>query len=175
MLRNVAVRFAGVVAVLLIVGGIAPPAQAQVTVGGHVGFVIPWVTHSGGQTTNIGDNFQIGFPLGVTFHGPGRMNLDLEMVPSFSDSPRSVSLTVDPGVVWGLDKGWAVGLRAAFDVNSSRIGFIPLLNKSWKFKDQKGFFKSYFIEADLPVKFDRPTGQQGSNSVTFATHFGLGF
>ena len=175
MLRNVAVRFAGVVAVLLIAGGIAPPAQAQVTVGGHVGFVIPWVTHSGGQTTNIGDNFQIGFPLGVTFHGPGRMNLDLEMVPSFSDSPRSVSLTVDPGVVWGLDKGWAVGLRAAFDVNSSRLGFIPLLNKSWKFKDQKGFFKSYFIEADLPVKFDRPTGQPGSNSVTFATHFGLGF
>ena len=103
MLRNIALRFAGVVAVLVIAGWAAPSAQAQVTVGGHVGFVIPWVTHSGGQTTNIGDNFQIGFPLGVTFHGPGRMNLDLEMVPSFSDSPRSVTLTVDPGLVWGLD------------------------------------------------------------------------
>ena len=99
MLRNVVVRFAGVLAVLLIAGGMAPPAQAQGTVGDHVGFVIPWVTHSGGQTTNIGDNFQIGFPLGVTFHGPSRMNLDLEMVPSFSDSPRSVTLTVDPNLV----------------------------------------------------------------------------
>jgi len=49
----------------------APAAQAQITVGGHVGFVIPWVTHGGGQTTTIGDNFQIGFPLGVSFHGQG--------------------------------------------------------------------------------------------------------
>ena len=153
----------------------APEAQAQVTVGGHVGFVIPWVTHAGGQTTTEADNFQIGFPLGVTFHGQGRMSLDLEMVPNFSDSPRAVTLTVDPGVVWGISNGWSAGLRAAFDVNSSQVGFIPLVNKSWKFKDQKGFFKSYFVEADLPVKFSRPTGGQATNPVTFATHFGLGF
>jgi hypothetical protein len=150
-------------------------AQAQITVGGHVGFVLPWVTHGGGQTTTISDNFQIGFPLGVTFHGTGRMSLDLEMVPSFSDSPRAVTLTVDPGVIWSISHGYSAGLRAAFDVNSSQVGFIPLLNKSWKFKDQKGFFKAYFVEADLPVKFNRPTGLPATNSVTFATHFGLGF
>ena len=174
MLKDVVLRFAAVVAVLFMMG-LAVPAQAQVGVGGHVGFVIPWVTHAAGQTTNIGDNFQIGFPLGVNFHGEGRMSLDLEMVPSFSDSPRAVTLTIDPGLVWRIDKGWSAGLRAAFDVNSATVGFIPLVNKSWKFKDQKGFFKSYFVEADLPVKFNRPTGVPGSNAVTFATHFGLGF
>ena len=175
MLKDLFVRFRGVLALLFITALTAPAAQAQVTVGGHVGFVIPWVTRSAGNTTNIGDNFQIGFPLGVTFHGPARMNIDLEMVPSFSDSPRNVTLTVDPGVVWTLNRGWAAGIRAAFDVNSPTVGFIPLVNKSWKFKDQKGFFKAYFVEADFPTKFSRPTGQPASNSFTFATHFGLGF
>jgi hypothetical protein len=174
MLKDVVLRFAGFLSVLFIVG-LAAPAHAQIGVGGHVGFVIPWVSHSDGRTTNIGDNFQIGFPIGVNFHGEGRMSVDLEMVPSFSDSPRAVTLTVDPGLVWRIDRGWSAGLRAAFDVNSPTVGFIPLVNKSWKFKEQKGIFKAYFVEADLPVKFSRPTGGPATNSVTFATHFGLGF
>lgn len=36
------------------------------------------------ETTTIADNFQIGFPIGLTFKGQGRMALDLEMVPSIS-------------------------------------------------------------------------------------------
>lgn len=175
MLRNVFRSFASIAAVAIVMFLGSSPAHAQITVGGHVGFVIPWVTHGGGQTTTIGDNFQIGFPLGVSFHGQGRMTLDLEMVPSISDDPRTVSLTVDPGLVWSISHGWAAGGRVAFDVNSSQFGFIPLLNKSWKFKNDKGFFKAYFIEADLPVKFNRPPGGPATNSVTFATHFGLGF
>ena len=160
---------------LALLFGTAATAHAQVNVGGHVGFVIPWVTHAGGQTTSIADNFQIGFPIGVTFKGQGRMALDLEMVPSISDKPRTVSLTIDPGVVWSLSHGVGVGIRAAFDVNSSQFGFIPLVNKSWKFKEPKGIFKRYFVEADLPVKFNRPTGGISTNAVTFAIHFGLGF
>jgi len=165
-------RFA---AILMFVCIVAPAGRAQDNIGGHIGFVVPWVTHSGGQTTSIADNFSIGFPIGITFKGKGRMNLDLEMVPSVSGHPREVNLTVDPGLVWSLDHGVGVGLRAAFDVNSSQFGFIPLVNKSWKFKNQNGFFKVYFVEADLPVKFSRPTGGRATNSVTFATHFGLGF
>ena len=160
---------------LFSLAGTAATASAQVTVGGHVGFVIPWVTHAGGQTTSIADNFQIGFPIGVTFKGQGHLALDLEMVPSISDKPRSVALTVDPGVVWGLSHGIGIGLRAAFDVSSSQFGFIPLVNKSWEFREPKGIFKRFFVEADLPVKFNRPTGGTSTNPVTFATHFGLGF
>ena len=160
---------------LLAFAAVAPTASAQVTVGGHVGFVIPWVTHANSQTTTIFDSWAIGFPVGVTFKGQGHFAVDLEMVPSVSQKPREVTLTVDPGVLYSLSHGVTLGLRAAFDVNSSTVGFIPLINKGWKFKNQGGFFKAYFVEADLPVKFSRPTGGPATNSVTFATHFGLGF
>jgi len=101
------------------------------------------------------------------------MAFDLELVPSVQNSPRKVSLTVHPGVVWGVGHGF--GMRAAFDINSSQLGFTPLLNKSWRFGDEKGFFKSYFVEADLPVRFNRPVAGPDTNPVTFAMHFGLGF
>ncbi|HEY6251337.1 MAG TPA: hypothetical protein VI685_15375 [Candidatus Angelobacter sp.] len=168
MLYSVAIFWMAVVSM-------AVPANAQITVGGHVGFVIPWVTHANGNTNTVFDNFAIGFPFGVTFKGQGRFAVDFEFVPSISTNPHEVTLTVDPGILWRLEHGFTTGVRIAFDVNSSRIGFIPLLNKSWKFKDQSHFFKAYFVEADLPVKFDRPTGGPATNSVTFATHFGLGF
>ena len=158
--------------VLMFLAG-AARSEAQTTVGGHLGFVLPLVTHAGGKTTNLADNFAIGFPLGVTFKGQGRMALDLEFVPAIQDSPRHTSLTVHPGLVWGLGHGFAAGLRAAFDVNSSQFGFTPLLNKSWPI--EHNFFKAYFVEAVLPVRFNRPTGGPSSNPVTFGIHFGLGF
>jgi hypothetical protein len=99
----------------------------------------------------------------------------MEFVPSIQDSPRKVSLTVHPGGVWSIGHGYAVGMRLAFDVNSSQFGFTPLLHKSWPIQSENGFFKAYFVEADLPVRFDRPTGGPATNPVTFAMHFGLGF
>src|SRR5437660_3459961 len=162
-------------AAAMFLAGSTCTAGAQTTIGGHVGFVLPLVTHAGGNTTTIADNFAIGFPLGVTFKGKGRMALDLEFVPSVQDEPRQVSLLVHPGVVWGLDHGIGVGIRAAFDVNSSQFGFTPLINKSWKFQNQDQFFKAYFVEAVLPVRFNRPTGGPNTNAVTFGVHFGLGF
>ncbi len=168
-------------AVMLIgLTGLVPSASAQDNIGGHIGFVLPLVTRANGVTTTLSDRFTIGFPIGVTFKG-GSFNLDLEMVPGITASkdgqPQVVSLTVDPGVVCDLGGGVAAGLRVAFDVNSSQWGFIPLLNKSWKLKNQSGFFKAWFVEADLPIKFNRPGGSGAADStpVTFAAHFGLGF
>jgi hypothetical protein len=155
--------------------GSSAAANAQLTVGGHVGIQFPWVTHAGGTTTTIADRFQIGFPIGVTFKGQGPLALDLEMVPSIASSPQTVSLTVDPGVVWGLSHGIGLGMRMAFDTNSSQFGFIPLVNKSWDFKEPKGIFKRFFVEADFPFKFNRPVVGPSTNPFTFATHFGLGF
>jgi hypothetical protein len=158
---------------------LAPSANAQVQVGGHVGFVIPWVTHNsegGGQTTTQFDEYNIGFPVGVTFKGQGHFAVDLEMVPFVSQKPHDVTLLVDPGVLYSLEHGVTLGVRAAFSVNSPTTGFIPLINKSWKFKNaDKQFFKAYFVEADIPIQFSRPTGAPANNSITFATHFGLGF
>src|SRR5205809_1618261 len=115
--KNEVVLFSLFVAMMGVLSGI-PAAEAQTTIGGHVGFVLPLVTHAGGQTTNIADNFSIGFPLGVTFKGSGRMAYDLELVPGVQDSPRLTTLTVHPGLVWNVGHDFGVGLRAAFDVNS---------------------------------------------------------
>jgi hypothetical protein len=150
-------------------------AAAQGRIGGHVGFVLPLVTHAGGQTTNLGDNFTVGFPMGITVKGGGRLSFDMELVPSVQNSPRQVSLTVHPGLVAGVGHGFAVGMRAAFDVNSSQVGFTPLVNKSWPIESKSNFFKAYFVEADLPVRFNRPPGGPNTNPVTFALHFGVGF
>ena len=158
---------------LISLSAVAPSAQSQTTVGGHIGFVLPLVTHAGGETTTLGDNFSIGFPMGITVKGRGRMAFDLEFVPSIQDEPRQVSLTVHPGLVWSVGHGFGVGGRAAFDVNSSQFGFTPLVNKSWPIKNS--FFKAYFVEAVLPVRFNRPPGGPATNPVTFGIHFGVGF
>ena len=150
-----------------------PAAWAQDQLGGHIGFVLPVVTHAGGQTTDLGDNFSIGFPVGITVKGTGKVAFDLEFVPLIQDQPRHVSLTVHPGIIYSLGRNWAVGTRLAFDVNSSQFGFTPLLNKS--FPIENSFIKAYFVEADLPVRFNRPVGGPSTNPVTFALHFGVGF
>jgi len=160
---------------MLFVSTVIPRAGAQDSIGGHIGFVLPLVTHAGGDTTTIADNFSIGFPMGVTFKGKGRMSFDMEFVPSVQDDPRQVSLLVHPGLIWSVGRGYSVGMRAAFDVNSSQFGFTPLVNKSWPIGDQSQFFKAYFVEAVLPVRFNRPTIGPETNPVTFGVHFGLGF
>ena len=159
--------------------GRVPLAQAQdgITMGGHIGFVLPMVTHAGGQTiNNLADQFSIGFPVGVTFKGSGRMAFDLELIPFINTAPpRQTTLTVHPGLVWSLGHGWGAGARLAFDVNASSWGFTPLVNKSFPIKRDHSFFKAYFIEADLPVRFSWPVGGPATDPVTFAMHFGLGF
>jgi hypothetical protein len=169
--------------------GQAPQAQAQAssaaqaqaqkgpTLGGHIGFVLPLVTHSGGQTTSLGDAPAVGFPVGITVKGSGPMAFDFEFVPQYnSTGTRQTTLTLHPGLIYGLGHGWAVGLRAAFVVDQSTVGFTPLVNKSFPIKHRNGgLLKAYFVEADLPVRFSRPVGAPATNAVTFATHFGVSF
>ena len=155
-------------------GTFAPPALGQTRLAGHIGFVLPLVTQSNGSTTTIADGFSIGFPMGITLVGPGRLAFDMELVPSIQKSPRNVSLTVHPGFVESVGHGFAVGVRAAFVVDTSTYGFTPLLHKSWPI-EKPGLLKAYFLEADLPVRFDRPTGGPATTPVTFAMHFGVGF
>lgn len=154
------------------------PALAQTSVGGHIGVLVPWVTWQGGQTTTVFDYYSIGMPFGVTVRGQSRVFVDFEFIPTVSQVPHQThetTLTVDPGVLYKLDHGFTVGLRAAFDINSSRVGFVPLVNKSWKLTKGDGFFKTFFAEVDLPLKFSRPPGGPATNPFTIATQFGLGF
>jgi hypothetical protein len=159
----------------------APQAQAQAqkgpTLGGHIGFVLPLVTHSGGQTTSLADAPAVGFPVGITVKGSGPMAFDLEFVPQYnSTGTRQNTLTIHPGLIYGLGHNWAVGLRAAFVVDQPTVGFTPLVNKSFPIKHRNGgLLKAYFVEADLPVRFNRPTNAPATNAVTFAMHFGVAF
>jgi hypothetical protein len=165
-------------ALAMTLAGKVPLAQAQdgPTLGGHIGFVLPLVTHSGGQTTNLADQFSIGFPVGITVKGSGRTAFDLEFDPFINTTgTRTTTVTVAPGLIWRLGRGWSAGMRAAFDVNASSWGFTPLVNHSWPIKREGSFFKAYFVEADLPVRFNRTVGQPATDPVTFAMHFGLGF
>ncbi|MCU1223656.1 MAG: hypothetical protein JWQ42_1749 [Edaphobacter sp.] len=157
-------------------------AQAQTqakkgpTLGGHIGFVLPLVTRSGGQTTNLADQFSVGFPVGITVKGSGRTAFDLEFVPQINTTgTRVTTLTVHPGLIYSLGHGWGAGGRLAFDVNSPSWGFTPLVNHSWPIKHNNSLFKAYFVEADLPVRFNRPVGAPATNPVTFAMHFGVAF
>ena len=159
-------------------GSSAPQAQAKKgpTLGGHIGFVLPLVTRSGGQTTSLADQPAVGFPVGVTIKGSGRMAFDLELIPFINTArPRTNSLTIHPGLIYSLGHGYAVGLRAAFVVDNPTVGFTPLVNKSWPIKHNNSLFKAYFVEADLPVRFSRPVGAPATNAVTFAMHFGVAF
>jgi len=160
------------VVIMGVLSGI-PAAEAQMTIGGHVGFVLPLVTHAAGQTTTIADNFSIGFPLGVTFKGNGHMAYDLELVPGVRGTSRLTTLTVHPGLVWDVGNNIGAGIRAAFDVNSPQWGFTPLVNRSWPLNDS--LFKAFFVEAVLPVRFNRPTNGPATNPVGFGTHFGVAF
>jgi hypothetical protein len=168
----------------------APPAQAQeinapqaqakakkgLTLGGHIGFLLPLVTQSGGQTTSLADQPAVGFPVGITVKGSGRTAFDLEFVPQYNATgQRLTTLTLHPGLIYSLGHGYAVGLRAAFVVDNPTVGFTPLVNKSWPIKHNNSLFKAYFVEADLPVRFSRPVGAPATNAVTFAMHFGVAF
>jgi hypothetical protein len=157
----------------------APQAQAKKgpTLGGHIGFVLPLVTHSGGQTiNNLTEQFAVGFPVGITVKGSGRTAFDLELVPQINTAgQRLTTLTVHPGLIYSLGHGWAAGGRVAFVVDNATWGFTPLVNKSWPIKHNNGLFKAYFVEADLPVRFSRPVGAPATNAVTFAMHFGVAF
>jgi hypothetical protein len=154
----------------------APQAPKGPTLGGHIGFVLPLVTHSGGQTTSLGDAPAVGFPTGITVKGSGPMAFDFEFVPQYNATgTRQTTLTLHPGLIYGLGHGWAVGLRAAFVVDQPTVGFTPLVNHSWPIKRKNSLFKAYFVEADLPVRFSRPVGAPATNAVTFALHTGVSF
>jgi hypothetical protein len=108
-------------------GSSAPQAQAhkRPTLGGHIGFLLPLVTQSGGQTTSLADQPAVGFPIGITVKGSGRTAFDLEFVPQYnSTGQRLTTLTIHPGLIYSLGHGYAVGLRAAFVVDNPTVGLL---------------------------------------------------
>ena len=111
-------------------------ADAQDLLSGHIGVATPIVTFTGSNgtsnTTTIGNNFIIAFPFGVGVQPQGSpVVFDFEFVPQVNPSTRSDTLLVNPGVVLPLQYGWAVGMRASFEIDQNSVGFTPLVHKNF--------------------------------------------
>src|SRR5215469_16778594 len=112
--------------VVLLLSSAAPRAKAQATLGGHIGALVPWITWAGGTNTTVFDSWSIGMPFGISIKGQGRLFVDFEFIPTVSQTPHQTTLTVDPGLLCHVGRGFTVGLRATFNVNTPQIGFVPL-------------------------------------------------
>jgi hypothetical protein len=156
---------------LLAVLAIPARASAQNRLGGHFGAVFPLVTHADGETVTIGDDFKVGFPMGVTVKTSDKWAFDLEFVPVIQNDPLFVSLTVHPGILRSLAHGYTAGLRMAFDVEQPSWGFTPLLNKGFPVK---GTPYSMFVEGVVPIRF-QSDGTETHTSIGLAVHVGMGF
>lgn len=157
---------------LFIAGLLGVPAQAENKIGGHFGFVLPLIDHFDGETTDITDDFVIGFPTGITVRTSERLAFDLELVPVVQDEPTSVNLVVHPGVLYTFAPSYTAGLRMAFETDGEAWGFTPLIAKGFPLQ---GTSASYFIELDFPIRVkEDPTG---SDEISYgvAFHTGIGF
>jgi len=159
------------VLLLLATAAVPLPASAQDRLGGHFGAVFPLVNHASGETTTIGDDFTVGFPMGVTVKTSDTWAFDLEFVPVIQNDPLGVSLTVHPGVIHALSNGYAVGLRMAFDVNQPSWGFTPLVNKALV----HGPGYTWFVEGVVPIRFQSDPAGGNRTSIGLAVHTGVGF
>jgi hypothetical protein len=151
----------------------ASAANAQDRLGGHFGVVFPFVTHVNGETTSIGDDFKMGFPMGITVKTSGAWAFDLELVPTLdpvADGPINVPLTLHPGVLHPLGGSWTAGLRMAFDLGDASWGFTPLLNKGFAMEGL-----TYFVEAVVPIRFQDDTLGQTHSAISLGVHVGVGF
>lgn len=157
---------------LIVVSVLAAPGQAQNKVGGHFGFVLPLIDHFDGETTDISDDFLIGFPMGITVRTSERLAFDLELVPVVQDEPTSVNLVVHPGVLYNFAPSYTVGVRMAFETDGEAWGFTPLIAKGFPLQ---GTSATYFVELDFPIRVKEDPG--GSNDVSYglAFHTGIGF
>ena len=148
------------------------PVAAETKVGGHFGIVIPLISEFDGQTTDVGDDFKIGFPTGITIRKSDRVAFDLEFVPILNDNPVDVDVVIHPGVLVNVGKGYTAGVRMAFEVDAQAWGFTPLVAKGFPLRGQKA---TYFVELDFPVRVQENALGESKTSVGLAFHTGIGF
>jgi hypothetical protein len=145
----------------------APPPTKSV--GGHVGAATPLISVAK-KTTNIGDQFTLAHPMGVTVKLSDTVAVDFEAVMANPIHPTgSTSLTVDPGVVVAVGPV-ALGLRVAWEVNAAtNFGLIPLINKGIVDFGSA----TWFVEAAFPTFYRDVAGDKYVFNVVL--HTGVGF
>ena len=135
--------------------------------GGHIGVAVPLVSVADGDATTVAESTTIALPMGLTIQrAVGPLAFDMEVVPAVSEG-HEVDVVIHPGLIYP-GRLAAVGMRAAFEVDSNAYGFTALIARPiWI-----GESLNLFVELDVPVRF--PPGPVGS-VVGVATHVGIGF
>jgi hypothetical protein len=145
-------------------------AQQGRSVGGHVGIATPLVTVTSDDTTDIGDNFVLAAPIGVTVKLSDRLAVDFEMVVQNPIDPRGdTKLVIDPGLIYNTGP-FALGLRIASAIGApANVGLIPLINRG--IAPVGG--GTWFIEAAFPTFLH----SDPDPDITFdvVLHTGIGF
>lgn len=157
------------VALLVAVAPAAALAQGP-RVGGHVGIATPLVTiPSEGDTTDIGDQFTLVMPIGVTVKLNERLAVDFEtQVVNPVDPDGTTSLVVAPGLVYNFG-AFAAGLRLASEIGAdSNIGLIPIINSG--LGPVGG--GTWFLEAAFPTFFH---STEPDLTFTMVVHTGIAF
>jgi len=170
-------RWSGVLSVAVLLALALPgQASAQDNVGGHFGVAFPLFTRAQGRTTSLGDKFVVAFPMGITLK-PSKegapLLFDLELVPAIQSAPRQVNLTVHPGILKPLRHNFVAGMRVAFDVGQSSWGLTPLIARSFSIREHKN--NHWFVELDMPMRWQKPPAGRATHSVALALHMGRTF
>lgn len=154
-------------------------------VGGHIGVATSFVQFSSSDagTTTIGDQFSLGFPIGVGFPLTEKLAIDFETIVGNPISSRGpVGFTVDPGFVYNTGQ-FVLGLRLGFDIgHDTNFKLIPLIHKAVA---DLGAGSNFFVEAAFPITFNFhpeiavPGGPvidgQSDVSLDLVLHVGVGF
>jgi hypothetical protein len=154
-----------------LLGALLPSAgAAQARVGGHVGIATPLVTiPSEGDTVDIGDQFTLVVPLGVTIKLTDRLAIDFEtQVANPVDPSGTTALVVAPGAIYNLG-AFSLGLRVASQIGAdANVGLVPLVN----FGLGPVGVGTWFVEAAFPA-FVHATPPDFT--FTAVIHTGIGF
>jgi hypothetical protein len=154
----------------------AAPVASSVSlhpgIGGHIGIATKLVNLDSDNTTNIGDQFSLAFPIGIGFQLTDKLAIDFETIPSISVHPRGFNgFTVDPGVVYNLGSV-VIGLRVKWDIGGpSNIGVIPLVHKAIA---DLGHGVNWFVEGAFPTTLAFTTQDNGLGNTQDHTNFSVG-
>jgi hypothetical protein len=139
------------------------------SVGGHIGLATPLVTFTSDDNTDIGDQFTLVAPIGVTVKTGGPLAFDFEFqVANPIDPSGNTALVVAPGLIYNLG-AFAAGLRIASAIGApANVGLIPLVNRG--LADLGG--ATWFIEAAFPMFVH---AEPPDFSLDVVVHTGIGF
>jgi hypothetical protein len=148
----------------------AQDAPAARSVGGHIGLATPLFTATSDDNSNIGDQFTLVAPIGVTVKTGGPLAFDFEFqVANPIDPSGNTSLVIAPGLVYNLGP-FAAGLRLASAIGPpANVGLIPLINRGVA---DLGNGVTWFVEAAFPMFVH---AEPPDFSLDVVVHTGIGF